>query len=83
MPTVLAGDFNDWGEALALDATAKAVRFLPGLPSFPAPRPVAALDRLAISPGLHALRSGVHNARPARIASDHLPVWADFATPER
>jgi len=48
-------------------------------PSFPAPRPVARLDRLALSPDLEALATGVHRARPARVASDHLPVWADVA----
>ncbi len=80
MPTVFAGDFNDWGSGMALDAAVKLVRFLPGHASFPAPRPVAALDRIALSPDLRALASGVHRLRPARIASDHLPVWADLAS---
>ena len=76
--TVLAGDFNDWGRGAALDVTAQGVDFVPTAPSFPAPRPVAALDRFAISPDLKARASGVHAARPARIASDHLPVWVDI-----
>lgn len=78
-PTVLAGDFNDWRGGAALDAAAKGVDFVSTGPSFPAPRPVARLDRLALSPDLEALATGVHRARPARVASDHLPVWADVA----
>ncbi|MTJ05685.1 MAG: endonuclease [Sediminimonas qiaohouensis] len=77
-PTVLAGDFNAWGRAAALDATAHSVRFIPGPASYPAPRPVAALDRFALSPHLHAARVGSTRAQPARVASDHLPVWADL-----
>lgn len=77
-PTVFAGDFNEWGTGMALDAAVKQVRFIPALASFPAPRPVAPLDRIALSPDLQAVASGVHDMRPARIASDHLPVWADL-----
>src|SRR6056297_1357599 len=79
MPTVIAGDFNEWGNGAALDAAVKLVRFLPASASYPAPRPVAPLDRIALSPDLLALSSGVHRGRPAHIASDHLPVWADLA----
>ena len=75
MPTLLAGDFNDWGSGAALDATAQGVEFIATPPSFPAPRPVARLDRFALSPELQALKSGTYNAQPARMASDHLPVW--------
>lgn len=78
LPTVFAGDFNDWGNGMALDAAVKRVRFIPARASFPAPRPVAPLDRIALSPDLQAVSSGVHDMRPARIASDHLPVWADL-----
>ncbi|WP_294622259.1 endonuclease/exonuclease/phosphatase family protein [uncultured Roseovarius sp.] len=78
MPTVFAGDFNDWGNGMALDAAVKRVRFIPARASFPAPRPVAPLDRIALSDELDAVDSGVHGARPAHIASDHLPVWADL-----
>ena len=79
IPTVVAGDFNDWGAGWDLDAQVPGLRFVAPSPSFPSPRPVAALDRFLISDDLHALDSGVHVARPARIASDHLPVWVDLA----
>ncbi|MCM2562126.1 endonuclease/exonuclease/phosphatase family protein [Lutimaribacter sp. EGI FJ00015] len=79
MPTVVAGDFNDWGAGRDLDAQVPGLHFVPPAPSFPSPRPVAALDRFLISDDLRAQACGVHVARPARIASDHLPVWVDLA----
>ncbi|QGX98231.1 endonuclease [Roseovarius faecimaris] len=79
LPTVLAGDFNDWGKGHAMDAQLKGVDLLPGAPSFPAARPVARLDRFALGPELRLLRLEAYDDRPARVASDHLPVWADLA----
>ncbi len=78
MPTVLAGDFNEWSRQAVLDRLAPDLTFLPARPSFPAPRPVGALDRIALSSGLAATDHGVHGERPAHIASDHLPIWADL-----
>lgn len=77
--TILAGDFNEWASQSALDSTVRGLRFVPTPPSYPAPRPVARLDRIAHSPALQARASGHHRAKPAHIASDHLPVWADLA----
>jgi endonuclease/exonuclease/phosphatase family metal-dependent hydrolase len=80
MPTIWAGDFNDWSRGLpVLDRWAPLMRFLPPQPSFPAPRPVGALDRIALGGAIRAVGQGVHAERPAHIASDHLPVWADLA----
>lgn len=79
LPTVLAGDFNDWGTGRALDAQLNDLRLLSGVPSFPAARPVARLDRFALGQGVRVLRSEAYDDRPARMASDHLPVWADLA----
>lgn len=79
LPTILAGDFNEWNSTRALDQATPGLSILPARPSFPSPRPVAALDRFAISSGLSAAAFGVHTARPAHIASDHLPVWVDIS----
>jgi endonuclease/exonuclease/phosphatase family metal-dependent hydrolase len=80
MPTVWAGDFNDWSRGVSvLDGWAPRMRFLPARPSFPAPRPVGALDRIALGGAIAAVNHGVHAERPAHIASDHLPVWADLS----
>ncbi|WP_319826432.1 endonuclease/exonuclease/phosphatase family protein [Thalassovita sp.] len=82
MPTVLAGDLNEWGPVEELDHVAHGLRFAPARPSFPAPRPVGRLDRFALSPELTATATGTHTARPARMASDHLPVWAELTLTE-
>ncbi len=79
MPTIIAGDFNEWGSDRPMDALLQGQDFLPARPSFPALRPVAPLDRFAISATLKALDTGVHIAQPARVASDHLPVWVDLS----
>lgn len=78
MPTVLAGDFNEWGSGVAMDKVAEGLRFLEGTASFPAARPVARLDRFALTDDLEALHQGTYLRKPARMASDHLPVWADI-----
>lgn len=80
MKTVLAGDFNDWSRGKTLDRWAPKLQFLPPLASFPSPRPVAALDRIALGGGLVGVAHGVYSERPAHIASDHLPVWVDLAS---
>jgi endonuclease/exonuclease/phosphatase family metal-dependent hydrolase len=78
MPTLWAGDFNDWSRGRALDGIVPNMRFLPARPSFPALRPMGALDRIALGAGLNAADHGVFSEQPAHIASDHLPVWADL-----
>ena len=78
MATVVAGDFNDWSNGKMLERWAPELTFLPARPSFPSPRPMGALDRIALGRGLAATAHGVYDARPAHIASDHLPVWADL-----
>ncbi|CUH89010.1 Endonuclease/Exonuclease/phosphatase family protein [Phaeobacter sp. CECT 5382] len=78
VPTVWAGDFNDWARQPSFLSLAPEMQFLPAKPSFPALRPLASLDRIALSEGLQAAQAGVHSAQPAHIASDHLPVWADL-----
>ncbi len=80
MPTVWAGDFNEWSRQPVLDRGVPQMRFLSPRPSFPALRPLGALDRMAVGFGLRAEDHGVYSARPAHIASDHLPIWADLVT---
>ncbi|MEY8838262.1 endonuclease/exonuclease/phosphatase family protein [Cribrihabitans sp. XS_ASV171] len=78
MATVWAGDFNEWSRGPHLQALAPGMRFLPPRASFPAAQPIGVLDRIALGPELAAAAQGVHEARPAHIASDHLPVWVDL-----
>ncbi|MBD1545080.1 endonuclease/exonuclease/phosphatase family protein [Roseibium aggregatum] len=79
LPTILVGDLNEWWD------TAQSLKMFnphfqvttPGR-SFPSPMPVASLDRIITSPEFNVLDTGVHRSETARIASDHLPVWASL-----
>jgi len=73
-PTVLAGDFNDWGEALAHEAARAGFACADTPATYPAPRPTAQLDRIYHSPDLAIAEAHAPKAAPARIASDHLPL---------
>ena len=78
MPTVILGDMNEWRNDRGLEPLEPTFTVhAPGL-SFHAARPVAALDRIALSRGLTLHDAGVHRSDAARLASDHLPVWADL-----
>ncbi|TCL09605.1 endonuclease/exonuclease/phosphatase family metal-dependent hydrolase [Shimia isoporae] len=82
MPTVIAGDFNEWGPKHALDAVTPAFDFVNTAHSFPSPRPVAALDGFATTRDLQARDHGVLTRIPAPVASDHLPIWMDLSLRE-
>lgn len=77
MPTVMMGDTNEWRAAAGcfrqLDGGYRAA---PTGPTFHARRPVAALDRILVDRSLSIEAAGVHHSELARMASDHLPVWA-------
>ncbi len=78
MPTAILGDFNDWSARGGAEALGPDFRLHAPGRSFPAAGPLGALDRVALGHGLHLHDAGVHRAAPARIASDHLPVWTDI-----
>ncbi len=75
--TVLVGDMNEWNQARGFEALQGSFALhCPGR-SFHAARPIAALDRLALTHDLTLVDAGVEQGALARKASDHLPVWAD------
>jgi endonuclease/exonuclease/phosphatase family metal-dependent hydrolase len=83
LPTVIAGDFNDWRNTLGRhafhrhrfhQATDPVLRFR----SFPAFLAVASLDKVFYRGGLHVRRAHVVRSRLAKRASDHLPLVFDF-----
>jgi endonuclease/exonuclease/phosphatase family metal-dependent hydrolase len=79
LPTVIMGDLNEWsvnGGCLSHFARDHHVGE-PG-PSYPSVRPVFGFDRIIASPDLSIEQAGVHGTPRARIASDHLPVWANL-----
>jgi len=80
MPTVMMGDLNEWSLAggCLRDFSETHQIAQTGL-SFHARRPIAPLDRIIISPGLTVHDTGVHVSARARLASDHLPIWARIA----
>jgi endonuclease/exonuclease/phosphatase family metal-dependent hydrolase len=82
-PTVVMGDFNEWGTRRGASAEFHAPwRVLaPGF-SFPSRRPVARFDRIAISSEWHADQAAVHHSALAAKGSDHLPVWARLSLPK-
>jgi len=80
LPTILMGDLNEWrrtGGCLA-DFGSRHELAWTGR-SFPANRPLARLDRIMTSEELTVLGAAAHVSAKARVASDHLPVWARVA----
>lgn len=76
-PVAMMGDFNEWRDDLGLEPLTGYRVVAPG-PSYPAPIPQLALDRMALSRDLHLHGMGVFREDPAPEASDHLPIWADI-----
>jgi endonuclease/exonuclease/phosphatase family metal-dependent hydrolase len=83
LPTLIAGDYNDWRNTLAdhsfarhqfRQATAPSARFR----SFPAFLAVAALDKVFYRGSVHVRHAQVVRTRLARRASDHLPLVVEF-----
>ena len=84
LPTLIAGDYNDWRNTLVKhafarhhfrQATAPCKRYR----SFPAFLAMAALDKVFYrGDGLHVRHVRTVRTRLARLASDHLPLVVDF-----
>ncbi|QNM84066.1 endonuclease/exonuclease/phosphatase family protein [Sphingomonas sabuli] len=76
MPTIMMGDTNEWRVAGGcLKELPQGFRIVPTGPSFHSRHPVAMLDRIIVD-GARIDAGGVHMSPAARIASDHLPIWA-------
>lgn len=77
-PVLAIGDFNEWRAERGFEPLDGFHLHVPG-PTYPARAPFGRLDRLVTGPGLRVVRKGVLDTPLARIASDHLPIWADVA----
>ena len=76
-PTVLMGDFNQWGRSTGAFREFDAGWHVPVIGnSFPSRRPIAPLDRIVHSSEWHCRQAAVHHSALAAGASDHLPVRA-------
>ena len=79
-PMVVCGDFNLWwpGPVQRLlrselhDAAHSAGA------TWPSALPLLRLDRAYVDDGVRVLGSGVFKDLPARVSSDHLPLWLDL-----
>ena len=82
-PTVLLGDFNQWGVGSgAMREFAGGWHSLAPGRSFPSRQPIAHLDRIVASREWMIIEQGVHHSATAAQASDHLPVWARLELPK-
>lgn len=82
-PTVLLGDFNQWGRSTGAFREFDSGWHVPSLGnSFPSRRPIAPLDRIVHSPEWHCTEAAVHHSALAAAASDHLPVRATLELPK-
>jgi endonuclease/exonuclease/phosphatase family metal-dependent hydrolase len=76
-PTVLMGDFNQWGRSTGAFREFAGGWHVPALGnSFPSRRPIAPLDRIVHSLDWTCTHAAAHHSVLAAVASDHLPVRA-------
>ena len=80
MPTVILGDFNQWGHGTgAMREFADGWNLIAPGPSYPSRAPVARLDRIVHCGGWQCGAAAVHRSALAAVASDHLPIHADLS----
>jgi len=83
MPTLIAGDFNDWRNtlqagALAQHALSQVTAPISRFRSFPAYMPVGALDKAFCCDRVRIQRAHIVKSALAARASDHLPLVIDL-----
>jgi len=84
-PRVMLGDFNEWTRGLTtrlLGRHLKSVnlrRHLRWARTYPGIMPLLSLDHIYFDPSLDLEKLTLHRSRTALMASDHLPLVADFA----
>jgi endonuclease/exonuclease/phosphatase family metal-dependent hydrolase len=79
MPLVIAGDLNERVPRRLMAPFDPSLRLVTPGPSFHAAHPFVALDHMILGGKLEATRAQVHVSPLSRVASDHLPIWADLA----
>jgi endonuclease/exonuclease/phosphatase family metal-dependent hydrolase len=86
-PRVVLGDFNEWTRGIATRLlsshleSADIETHLQRSRTYPGLLPVLHLDHIYYDPGLSLENLMLHRSRRALIASDHLPLVADFRVP--
>lgn len=85
-PRVVLGDFNEWTAGVTSRLLAGALRNVDGrghlrrAGTYPALAPVLRIDHIYYAGTLELLEFAVHRTRTALVASDHLPLVANFAS---
>ncbi len=83
-PRVVLGDFNEWTRGLATRLLSAELRsadvrhHLKRARTYPGPLPILHLDHVYYDPPLQLERLRLHKSLTALVASDHLPLVADF-----
>jgi endonuclease/exonuclease/phosphatase family metal-dependent hydrolase len=83
-PRVILGDFNEWTRGLTSELMMEHFRKIhprehqKGRGTFPGPVPLLELDHIYFDPALELARFRVVRNGLSLVASDHLPVLADF-----
>lgn len=83
-PRVVLGDFNEWTHGLASRLLSKELQsadvrqHLRTRRTYPGALPLVHLDHIYYDPALMLERLTLHRSRVALVASDHLPLVADF-----
>ncbi|WP_193143005.1 endonuclease/exonuclease/phosphatase family protein [Meridianimarinicoccus sp. MJW13] len=80
--TAILGDFNEWSDTAGLEPLADGFEVISPGRSFHSARPMAGLDRIALSTGVALRDAGVEQGKLAKVASDHLPIWGDVTLPD-
>jgi endonuclease/exonuclease/phosphatase family metal-dependent hydrolase len=86
-PRVVLGDFNEWTHGLASRLLSEELQsadvrlHLRTRRTYPGPLPLLHLDHVYYDPSLELERLALHRSRTALVASDHLPLVADFRLP--
>ncbi len=75
---VIMGDFNEWSATVGLEPLEDKFDIVSPGKSFHSARPLAGLDRFALSHRLELMDAGVDQSDRTKIASDHLPIWSDI-----
>jgi endonuclease/exonuclease/phosphatase family metal-dependent hydrolase len=84
-PRIIFGDFNEWTHGLVTRNMARAFNtfepkiMLKRARTYPGFLPILHLDHFYYDPTLHLERIHLVSSGEARIASDHLPLVADFS----
>ena len=82
LPTVIMGDFNQWGHASgAMREFGMGWQMIAAGASFPSRRPIARLDRIVATDHWRCHEAGAHRTALTALASDHLPIGARLELP--